>query len=84
MGVQLNKKGITMMRPSMRKSDQMRPVSMETNVNKWAEGSCLIKVGGTMVLCTASVDLNQPLWKRLQNKTCKINRLLDSYNRGLQ
>ena len=57
------------MRPSMRKADQMRPVSMETNVNKWAEGSCLIKVGGTTVLCTASVDLNQPLWKRLQNKT---------------
>ncbi len=58
-----------MMRPSMRKPDQMRPVSMETNVNKWAEGSCLIKIGGTTVLCTASVDLNQPLWKRLQNKT---------------
>ena len=58
-----------MMRPSMRKNEQMRPVSMETGVNKWAEGSCLIKVGGTTVLCTASVDLNQPLWKRLQNKT---------------
>ena len=26
-------------------------------------------MGGTQVLCTASVDLNQPLWKRLQNKT---------------
>ena len=58
-----------MMRPSMRKNEQMRPVSMETAVNKWAEGSCLIKIGGTQVLCTASVDLNQPLWKRLQNKT---------------
>ena len=58
-----------MMRPSLRKSKQMRPVSMETGVNKWAEGSCLIKMGGTQVLCTASVDLNQPLWKRLQNKT---------------
>ncbi len=58
-----------MMRPSLRKFDQVRPVSMETGVNKWAEGSCLIKMGGTQVLCTASVDLNQPLWKRLQNKT---------------
>lgn len=57
------------MRPSLRKADQMRPVSMETGVNKWAEGSCLIKMGGTQVLCTASVELNQPLWKRLQNKT---------------
>lgn len=58
-----------MMRPSMRKFDQIRPVSIETGINKWAEGSCLIKMGGTHVLCTASVDLNQPLWKRLQHKT---------------
>jgi len=58
-----------MLRPSLRKQNQMRPVSMETCVNKWAEGSCLIKMGGTQVLCTASVDLNQPLWKRQQNKT---------------
>lgn len=57
------------MRPSLRKSNQMRPVSMETGVNKWAEGSCLIKMGGTVVLCTATVDLNQPTWKRIQNKT---------------
>ncbi|MDR0741595.1 MAG: ribonuclease PH [Rickettsiales bacterium] len=57
-----------MMRPSLRKNDQIRPVSMEINVNKWAEGSCLIKIGGTHVLCTASVDMNQPLWKRQQNK----------------
>ncbi|MCL2748514.1 MAG: ribonuclease PH [Alphaproteobacteria bacterium] len=58
-----------MQRPSLRKPDQMRPVSIETNVNKWAEGSCLIKIGGTQVLCTASVDMQQPLWKRQQNKT---------------
>jgi ribonuclease PH len=58
-----------MVRPSLRKFDQMRPVSMETGINKWAEGSCLIKMGGTHVLCTASVDFNQPLWKRQQNKT---------------
>ena len=58
-----------MIRPSLRKPDQIRPTSMETGINKWAEGSCLIKMGGTHVLCTASIDLNQPLWKRLQNKT---------------
>ena len=58
-----------MMRPSLRKNDQMRPVSIETGVNKWAEGSCLIKIGGTHVMCTASVDNSQPLWKRQQNKT---------------
>lgn len=58
-----------MLRPSLRKNNQMRPVSMETGVNKWAEGSCLIKMGGTHVLCTASVDFAQPTWKRIQNKT---------------
>ncbi len=58
-----------MLRPSLRKSNQMRPVSMETGVNKWAEGSCLIKVGGTHVICTASIDFNQPTWKRMQHKT---------------
>lgn len=58
-----------MMRSSLRRAEQIRPVSMETGINKWAEGSCLIKMGGTQVLCTASVELNQPLWKRLQNKT---------------
>ena len=58
-----------MLRPSLRKNNQMRPVSMETGVNKWAEGSCLIKIGGTHVLCTASVDYSQPTWKRIQNKT---------------
>ncbi len=58
-----------MIRPSLRKMDQIRPISMETNINKWAEGSCLIKIGGTQVICTASVEPNQPLWKRQQNKT---------------
>ena len=58
-----------MIRPSLRKNDQIRSVSMETGVNKWAEGSCLIKMGGTHVLCTASVELQQPTWKRMQNKT---------------
>lgn len=58
-----------MIRPSLRKADQIRPISMETNINKWAEGSCLIKIGGTQIICTASVEPNQPLWKRQQNKT---------------
>lgn len=58
-----------MTRPSMRKNNQIRPVSIETNVNKWADGSCLIKIGGTHVLCTASIEYNQPLWKRQQNKS---------------
>lgn len=58
-----------MQRPSLRKNDQMRPISLETEINKWAEGSCLIKIGGTHVICTASVEMNQPVWKRQQNLT---------------
>ena len=48
------------MRPSGRKTDEMRPVSIETGVTKHAEGSCLIRVGDTHVLCTASVEERVP------------------------
>lgn len=48
------------MRPSGRDVDAMRPVSIETDVTKHAEGSCLIKVGDTHVLCTASLETRVP------------------------
>lgn len=48
------------MRPSGRELNQMRAVSIETNVTKHAEGSCLIKVGDTHVLCTASLEERVP------------------------
>ncbi|MES2145143.1 MAG: ribonuclease PH [Pseudomonadota bacterium] len=48
------------MRPSGRKLDEMRGISIETGVIKHAEGSCLIKVGDTHVLCTASVEDKPP------------------------
>lgn len=48
------------MRPSGRKIDEMRPVSIETGITKHAEGSCLIKCGDTHVLCTASIDAMVP------------------------
>lgn len=38
----------------------MRPVSIETGVTKHAEGSCLIKVGDTHVLCTATLEERVP------------------------
>jgi ribonuclease PH len=53
-----------MPRPSKRPHDAVRSVSIETNVNKYAEGSCLIKFGNTHVLCTASIDENVPGWMR--------------------
>lgn len=48
------------MRPSGRNVDQMRAISIETGVTKHAEGSCLIKVGDTHVLCTASLEPRVP------------------------
>ncbi len=48
------------MRPSGREVDTMRAVSIEIGVTKHAEGSCLIKVGDTHVLCTASLEKRVP------------------------
>ena len=49
-------------RPSGRALDQMRPVSFETGVNKYAEGSCLSRFGDTHVLCLATVEERVPGW----------------------
>jgi ribonuclease PH len=51
-----------MTRPSGRNNDQLREISIETDVSKYAEGSCLIKFGDTHVLCTASAEDRTPPW----------------------
>jgi len=48
------------MRPSERRPDALRAVTIETGVNRYAEGSCLIGFGHTKVLVTASVDSSVP------------------------
>jgi ribonuclease PH len=48
------------MRPSARVPSALRPVTLETGVNRYAEGSCLVSFGHTKVLCTASVDEGVP------------------------
>ncbi|WP_428151200.1 ribonuclease PH [Brevundimonas sp.] len=52
------------MRPSERTPDQLRTVTLETGVNRYAEGSCLVSFGHTKVLVTASVEENVPGWMR--------------------
>jgi ribonuclease PH len=52
------------MRPSERAPDQTRDVTLETGVNRYAEGSCLISFGHTKVLVTATVEENVPGWMR--------------------
>jgi ribonuclease PH len=48
------------MRPSHRRPDQLRAITLDIGVAKYAEGSCLVKFGDTHVLCTASVDERVP------------------------
>ncbi len=52
------------MRPSGRALDQLRSISIETAVTRHAEGSCLIRIGDTHVLCTASVEDKPPPFLR--------------------
>ena len=59
---------MTFSRPSGRSADQMRAISIETDVNKYAEGSCLIGFGDTRVLVTATVEDSVPGWMRNTGK----------------
>lgn len=50
------------MRQNNRAYNELRKIEIITDVNAYAEGSCLIKCGNTHVLCTASVDDKLPAW----------------------
>jgi ribonuclease PH len=56
------------MRPSKRKPDELRRVSLERGFSLHAEGSCLIKFGRTHVLCTASLEERVPPWLKGQGR----------------
>jgi ribonuclease PH len=51
-------------RPDGRPNDQLRPLALERRANPYAEGSCLIRMGGTLVHCTASVEPGVPAFKK--------------------
>ncbi|MBC6406298.1 MAG: ribonuclease PH [Rhodospirillales bacterium] len=55
-------------RPPERNPDQLRTVGFELDVNRYAEGSCLVFFGHTKVLCTASVEDQVPAWLRGSGK----------------
>ena len=55
-------------RQSGRGPIELRPVSLERHVARYAEGSCLVKFGETHVLCTASLEDKSPVWLRGQNR----------------
>lgn len=53
-----------MPRADGRPNDALRPVVLERNANPYAEGSCLVRFGGTLVHCTASVEEGVPPFRR--------------------
>ncbi|MBI2401297.1 MAG: ribonuclease PH [Gemmatimonadetes bacterium] len=53
-----------MTRPDGRRAEALRPVTLERAANPYAEGSCLARMGGTLVLCTATVEAGVPGWRR--------------------
>lgn len=53
-----------MPRPDGRANDALRPLALERGVNPYAEGSCLIRMGGTLVHCTATVETGAPGWRK--------------------
>ncbi|GEP02102.1 ribonuclease PH [Methylobacterium oxalidis] len=56
------------MRPSKRAADELRKVTLERGVSRYAEGSCLVSFGETKVLCTASLEERGPPWLRGSGK----------------
>jgi ribonuclease PH len=56
------------MRPSRRAPDELRPVTLERGVVKYAEGSCLVKFGDTHVLVTATLEERLPPWLKGQGR----------------
>ena len=56
------------MRPSRRAPDQLRPVSLDRGVVKYAEGSCMVKFGDTHVLVTATLEERLPPWLKGQGR----------------
>jgi ribonuclease PH len=56
------------MRPSKRAPDEMRKVTIERAVARYAEGSCLVRFGETHVLCAASLEDKPPPWLRGQGR----------------
>jgi ribonuclease PH len=56
------------MRPSRRQPDELRPVTLDRGVVKYAEGSCFVKFGDTHVLVTATLEERLPFWLKGQQR----------------
>jgi ribonuclease PH len=56
------------MRPSRRQPEELRPVTLDRGVVKYAEGSCLVKFGDTHVMVTATLEDRLPPWLKGQGR----------------
>ena len=56
------------MRSYKRGNTDIRPLNIETNIIKNADGSCIVEIGETKVICTASIDDRTPPWLRGSGK----------------
>src|ERR687889_487408 len=56
------------MRPSRRQPDELRAISLDRAVVKYAEGSCFVKFGDTHVLVTATLEERLPPWLKGQGR----------------
>lgn len=68
-------------RQSKRALDEIRQINLKTNINSFAEGSCLITCGNTQIICTASVEEKVPSFLRNKGQgwiTAKYNMLARS------
>lgn len=54
--------------PIGRKNSEIRPITLEPGINRYAEGSVLIRAGHTHVLCTASIEESVPGWLKGKGK----------------
>ena len=55
------------MRKFNRKKDQIRDIMIDPDVNQNSDGSCIIRLGNTHIICTASFESDVPLWLKNKN-----------------
>jgi len=56
------------MRIDGRKSDELRPINVTSNYTDYAEGSVLIEVGQTRLLCNTTIENNIPRWMQSEKR----------------
>ena len=78
---------VTLMRSFKRKNNDLRPINLSPNFVNNADGSCMIEIGNTRVICTATIDSRAPIWLKGSGKgwvTAEYGMLPRSTNDRMQ